>query len=160
MLPCWADLALYPCIELTHSSVPLLQGPSLHRQMARTTEGWVMSWVPLGPRNALLLSPQALADERPHLWEPLVWPDVPSERLGLSEQHRNSNQQWGLLKHLSVFKWKQHREWLNCGSLCYSLLPIAGFAQPAWELQSKMAFYDFIHSPFAVQSDMRGVWFV
>lgn len=43
-----ADLSLKPCLGLTSSPWPLLQCPSLRRQMARTTDGCVMSWTPLG----------------------------------------------------------------------------------------------------------------
>lgn len=37
---------------------------------------------------------------------------------------------------------------------------IIGFTWSAWELHSKIEFYDCIYSTFAVQSYMRGVWFM
>lgn len=51
------DLSLNSCLELTHSTMPLLQSPSLHRQMARTTEGCVMGQEPLGGKRCPALSP-------------------------------------------------------------------------------------------------------
>ena len=43
-----ADLSLKPCLGLTPSPWLLLWCTSLHRQTARTTDGCVMSWTPLG----------------------------------------------------------------------------------------------------------------
>lgn len=89
----WADLQY----------LPLLHCPSLRRQMARTPEGCVMSWEPLGGGGGVGVQevPCPLLPGPWHIAQYPAWEshycgqNVPSQSLRLSEPPRNSNQPRG-----------------------------------------------------------------